>query len=134
MDMSEAEYARVKQLELAAQGVVDNATTGTRGEIRDAKILEENRQRISELQTERDELTDDLDGWYWTAKGRREDEEKLEQVNQELLAMQNDNAPVVMDDVVRIVNPETGEPEIQPVYKLEKIDNVPVVVQSDTTT
>ena len=68
-------------------------------------------------------------------KGRHErerDAEQLAELEQELLAIQNDNSPVVMDDVVRIVNPETGEPEIQPVYKLEKIDNVPVVVQSDT--
>lgn len=132
-DMSEAEYNRVKQLERAAQGVVDNATTGTRGEIRDAKILEENRKAMDLKQQEVDELQEDVEdnGWFEGRRERERDAEQLAELEQELLAIQNDNSPVVMDDVVRIVNPETGEPEIQPVYKLEKIDNVPVVVNTD---
>ena len=128
MDMSDTEYARAKQLESALEGIVDNATTGTRGEIRDEIIQREKRSELASAQEQLSQVEDDLDGYYWTTRGREEDEARREELRQQVLISQTENAPQVMDRVQTIVNPETGEKELQTIYTPTSISERPVIV------
>ncbi len=101
-DLTDEEYAEVKANENAINKITENATSGVRGEVRNEIIDKEKRQTISELKADELELEDDLDGWYFTNKGRTEDEQKLEEVRQQILIEQVDSSPLVMTEVQEI--------------------------------
>lgn len=126
-ELTDAEWERVQQLENGINEISDASTSGVRGQVRDEVIDKEKRERISNLQDEREHLTDDLDGWYWTQSGRNEDEEQLAKVEQQLLAEQSTAQPTVITDVQRIPNAQ-GEVEIVPVHTLKPIEDQPIIV------
>jgi len=107
-DLSDEEYAKVKANEKAINKITENATSGVRGEVRDEIIDKEKRENISQLKLEEQALEDDLDGWYWTEKGRKEDEEKLKEVRQEILIEQASSSPVVMTEVQELTGNQGG--------------------------
>ena len=122
MDMTDAEYARVRQLETALDDIVENSTTGTRGAVRDEIIQREKREELASAQEALAEVEDDLDGFYWTQAGREEDEAQREKLRQDVLASQTENTPYAVQEVKTIVNPETGEREDVPEYIPTSID------------
>ena len=133
MDMTDAEYARVRQLETALNDIVENSTTGTRGAVRDEIIQREKREELASAQEALAEVEDELDGWYWTQSGREEDEAQREKLRQDVLASQTENAPYAVQEVKTIVNPDTGEREDIPEYVPTSIDKRPIIVpKSDT--
>ena len=126
-ELTDAEWERVQQLENGINEISDASTSGVRGQVRDEVIDKEKRERISNLQDEREHLTDDLDGWYWTTAGKNEDKEQLAKVEQQLLAEQSTAQPTIVTDVQRIPNAQ-GEVEIVPVHTLKPIEDQPIVV------
>jgi hypothetical protein len=128
MDMSDTEYARAKQLESALEGIVDNATTGTRGEIRDEIIARKTRSELASAQEALADVEDDLESFYWTQASRFGDEELREEIRQQILIQQTQNQPEVLTEVRRVVNPETGETEMTSRYEPGSIDQQPVRV------
>ena len=128
MQMDDTEYARVKQLELSLEGIIDNATTGTRGEIRDEIIQREKRSELASAQEQLSQVENDLDGWYFTERGREEDTAQREQLKQQVLISQTENTPYAIQEVKTIVNPETGERESVPEYVPTSIDKRPIII------
>ena len=126
--MTDTEYARARQLEQALEGIVENATTGTRGEIRDEVIQREKRSELANVKEQLTQVESNLDGWYWTTAGREEDEIRREEIRKQVLIAQTENRPIVMDEVQRVVNPETGEPELRPVYTPTSISDRPIII------
>ena len=107
-DLTDEEYSQVKANEKAINKITENAQTGVRGQVRDEVVDKEKRQNISELKAEELELEDDLDGWYWTNKGRQEDEQKLNEVRQQILIEQTDSSPLVMTEVQEFTGDQGG--------------------------
>ena len=128
MKMSDTEYARVKQLEAALDEIVDNSTTGLRGEVRDEIIQREKRSELASAQDELAEVEDDLDGFYFTNNGRREDEEQRAELEQQILEQQTEISPVMLTEVKTIVNPETGEREDVPEYIPGPVEGRPIII------
>ena len=88
--MTEQEYQEVKELERGVNGMVEAATTGERGE-QNVQFKEQRRDRqIVELEEQEAEIQGDLDSWYWTSAGRKEDEEKLAEVQKQLEEKRNE--------------------------------------------
>ena len=98
-DLTDTEYAQVKANENAINKITENATTGVRGEVRNEVIDKEKRENISQLKLEEQALEDELDGFYFTNKGRQEDEQKLNEVREQILIDQIESSPVVMTEV-----------------------------------
>ena len=109
-DLTDEEYSQVKANEKAINKISENATSGVRGEVRDEVVDKEKRDNISQLKLEEQQLEDKLeDGWYWTNKGRKNDEEKLQEVRQEILIDQINSSPVVVTEVSEIANAPDGD-------------------------
>ena len=83
-DLSDEEYAKVKANEKAQNEIIDNATSGTRGEIVKAKKAERIAESIAKDEAELKETQENLDSWYWTKKGREEDEVKRAELQQSI--------------------------------------------------
>jgi GH24 family phage-related lysozyme (muramidase) len=128
MDMTDTEYARVRQLETTLNDIVENSTTGTRGAVRDEIVQREKRSELASAQEALAEIEDDLDGFYWTQSGREEDEAQREKLRQEVLVSQTENLPYAMQEVKTIVNTETGEREDVPEYLPMSIDERPIII------
>jgi len=126
-ELTDEEYAEVKANEKAINTITENATSGVRGEVRDEVIDKERRGEISKLKQEEQELEDDLDGWYFTNKGRQEDEQKLNDVRQQLLSEQVEASPVVMTEVKEIANAPDGD-NFRTVNLPKTTEDEPVVV------
>lgn len=126
-DLTDEEYAQVKKNEKAIDKITENAQTGIRGQVRDEVIDKEKRENISELKAQEQELEDDLDGWYWTNKGRQEDEEKLKEVRQQILIEQTDSSPVVMTEVQEITGDQGGSHFVTDV-DIKTTEDDPVII------
>jgi hypothetical protein len=90
-DMTEEEYTEVKQLETAVTDMVTEATTGERGDLLKQYEIQERNKKIATLEAEEVELQEDLDSWYWTKKGRREDEQSISDIRGELAQLRQEN-------------------------------------------
>ena len=90
-DMTEEEYTEVKQLETAVTDMVTAATTGERGDLLKQYETQERNKQIATLEAEEAELQDDLDSWYWTNKGRKEDEQSILGIREELAKLRQEN-------------------------------------------
>ena len=89
-EMTEQEYREVKELERGVNGMVESATTGERGE-QNVQFKEQRRDRqVAILEEQEAEIQSDLDSWYWTSAGRKEDEEKLAEVQKQLEEKRNE--------------------------------------------
>ena len=107
-DLTDTEYAQVKANENAINKITENATTGVRGEVRNEVIDKEKRENISQLKLEEQELEDELDGFYFTNKGRQEDEQKLNEVREQILIDQIESSPIVMTEVQELTGNQGG--------------------------
>jgi GH24 family phage-related lysozyme (muramidase) len=90
-DMTEEEYTEVKQLETAVTDMVTAATTGERGDLLKQYETQERNKQIATLEAEEAELQDDLDSWYWTNKGRKEDEQSISGIRGKLAKLRQEN-------------------------------------------
>ena len=91
-DMTDEEYVEVKTLETAVNDMVNEATTGERGDLLKQYESQERNKRISELEAEEAEIQTRLDDWYWTKKGRRLDTNRINKVRKELEAVRAEEA------------------------------------------
>ena len=126
-DLTDEEYAQVKANEKAINTITENATTGVRGEVRDEVIDKEKRENIAQLKLEEQALEDDLDGFYFTNKGRQDDEQKLNDVRQQLLIEQNESSPFVMTEVQELPGAPEGR-NFRTVNDPKTTEDMPVIV------
>ena len=126
--MTDTEYARAKALESALEGIVDNATTGTRGEIRDELIQRENRSELAQLENDLSVAQAKAEGFHWTTGGALEDAEQRDLLKQQVLEAQVGVQPDVLTEVKKVVNPDTGSVELLPTYEPSSIDKRPIIV------
>ena len=125
--LTDEEYEQVKANEKAINTITENATTGIRGEVRNEVIDKEKRDNISQLKAEEQALEDDLDGWYFTNKGRQDDEQKLNDVRQQLLIEQTESSPIVMTEVQELAGAPEGR-NFRTVNDPKTSEDVPVIV------
>lgn len=102
-DLSDEEYSQVKSIEGTISQMNTNATTGTRGEVRDALEAERLTTQIQNDEAELAEVNDDLDSWYWTKKGRREDEERKQELEKSIADNRASLQSVSKDPVSTVV-------------------------------
>ena len=102
-DLSDEEYSQVKSIEGTIKQMNTNATTGTRGEVRDALEAERLTTQIQKDEAELAEVNDDLDSWYWTKKGRREDEERKQELEKSIADNRASLQSVSKDPVSTVV-------------------------------
>ncbi|MDA9373763.1 lysozyme [bacterium] len=86
VDMTAEEYAEVKTLESAVNGMVTEATTGERGELLDGYNENKRLERVAVLEAQKLELEENLDSWYWKTVDRTADEAALAEVQAKLAA------------------------------------------------
>ena len=86
IDMTAEEYAEVKTLESAINGMVTEATTGERGELLDSYNENKRLERVAVLEAQKLELEENLDSWYWKTVDRTADEAALAEVQAKLAA------------------------------------------------
>ncbi|MBK43685.1 MAG: hypothetical protein CMC83_07495 [Flavobacteriaceae bacterium] len=102
-DLSDEEYSELKTIEHTINEINTGATTGTRGEIRDSLEAERLKNQIEKDEAELLETNDDLDSWYWTKKGRREDEERKAELEQSIADNRAKLQAVEQDPVSTVV-------------------------------
>lgn len=131
MRMSDTEYARLKQLESSFNDIVDNATTGTRGEVADELVEREKRSDLEQSKADLAKVQDDVDKFSVSdliPGNQAEDEALRDELKQKVLAQQSTTQPDVMTEVVTIKDPITGEDKLVPVYEPSSIEDNPVVI------
>ena len=125
--LTDEEYARVKEIEETIEVMNIEATTGVRGEVRDEKEDEARRERIEKLQNEKEDLEDAQDSWYWTNKGREEDKARLEEVNKQLLAEELQEKGTEVETVQRRVD-DNGFETFETLQKSKDPETQPVII------
>ena len=135
MDLTDEEYAKVKTIEGTINDIETGATTGTRGEIRNAIEADKLKTQIEKDEAELKETNEDLDSWYWTKKGRREDEERKAELEQSIADNRAKLQEIDQDPVTGIVTSKDANGELvhTPIEEAVKvtdpdIGNIPVKV------
>ena len=116
-DLNENERKRVNELSSEIKQIVDKATTGDRGSINDAAVITSTNSRLEDLQTQLDDVNTRLDGFQMTEEERQADLKLREELKQKILIEQNNTPPVVVDEIIQPINPDTGEPGVGVSYK-----------------
>tara|TARA_B100001057_G_scaffold91069_1_gene87369 strand:+ start:1255 stop:6138 length:4884 start_codon:yes stop_codon:yes gene_type:complete len=136
--LTDEEYSRVKTIEDTIDDIERGATTGTRGEIRDSLEADRLKTQIEKDEAELKEKNDDLDSWYWTEKGRREDEERKAELQQSIADNREKLQDIEQDPVSGIVSSKDANGELvhTPVEVAVKvtdpdIGNIPVKIGDD---
>ena len=131
MRMSDTEYARLKQLESSFNDIVDNATTGVRGEVVDELVEQQKRSDLEQSKADLAKVQDDVDSFNFNdliPGNQAEDEALRDKLREEVLIKETENRPVILDRVKEVVNPETGEKELKPEYKPAPIEGRPIII------
>ena len=131
MDMSDAEYAKLKRLERSFNEIVDNATTGVRGEVVDELVEQQKRSDLEQSKADLARVQDDVDRFNFNdliPGNQAEDEALRDELREEVLIKETENRPVILDSVKEVVNPETGEKELKPEYKPAPIEGRPIII------
>ena len=137
-DLSDEEYSQVKSIEGTIKQMNTNATTGTRGEVRDALEAERLTTQIQKDEAELAEVNDDLDSWYWTKKGRRDDEERKQELEKSIADNRASLQSVSKDPVSTVVTTTdaNGDKVYTPIEEAVKVTDpeittIPVKVGDD---
>ena len=135
MDLSDEEYARVKTIESTIDDIKTSATTGTRGEIRNAIEAEKLKTKIQNDEAELKETNDDLDSWYFLKSSRRNDEERKAELEKSIQDNRAKLQSLDQDPVSGIVSSKDANGELvhTPIQEAVKvtdpdIGNIPVKV------
>jgi hypothetical protein len=135
MDLSDEEYARVKTIESTIDDINTSATTGTRGEIRNAIEAEKLKTKIQNDEAELKETNDDLDSWYFLKSSRRNDEERKAELEKSIQDNRAKLQSLDQDPVSGIVSSKDANGELvhTPIQEAVKvtdpdIGNIPVKV------
>lgn len=116
-DLNQNERKRVSELSGEIKEIVDKATTGDRASVNDAAVITSTNSRLEDLQTQLDDVNSRLDGFQMTEEERQADLKLREELKQKILIEQNNTPPVVVDEIIQPINPETGEPGVGVSYK-----------------
>lgn len=139
-DLSDEEYAKVKANEKAQNEIIDNATSGTRGEIVKAKKAERIAESIAKDEAELIETQENLDSWYWTKKGREEDEAKRAELQQSIADKRALLSDIEKDPVIGVVTTKDSDGNLvhttieKPVKATDpSVTNIPVKIGDKLT-
>ena len=102
-DLSDEEYKQVKANEKAQNEIINNATSGTRGEIVKAKKAERIAESIAKDEAELMRTQEDLDSWYWTNRGREKDENKRAELQQSIADKRALLSDIEQDPVTTVI-------------------------------
>lgn len=131
MDMTDAEYAKLKRLESSFNELVTNATTGTRGAVVDELVEQQKRSDLEQSKADLARVQDDVDRFNLNdliPGNQAEDEALRDELRDQVLIKETENSPVILDSVKEVVNPETGEKELIPEYIPAPIEGRPIVI------